>query len=150
MKEEKVEIQLEPIKLNTLKVKIKGVTPLLMDRFPESTKAEILAKQSGVSKSSKKKVRDTKEEIQSAIHVTLDGEVGFPSAGFKRGMMECTSFVGDKMFSKKLVSGAVKIVNSKDGLIPISFKKQDVLKHNIEHNIKFSPQFHEWKALPRE
>ena len=44
-------------------------------------------------------------------------------------MMECTAFLGDKMFSKKMVSGAVRITNAIDGLILIKSKKQDILKH---------------------
>lgn len=141
-----VEVALEPITVKTLEVTVKGKTPLIMDRFPEEVQEEILAKQAGVSKSSKKKVRDTKKEVIDAIHVTSKGKVGFPAAGFKRGMMEVTSFVGDKFFSKKLVSGAVKIMNVEDGLIQIDYKRQDVLKHAIGHNMKFSPQFHDWSA----
>ena len=145
-KVEEVEVILPPINVKTLTVGIVGKTPLIMDRFPEDVQKEILAKQTGISKSSKKKVRDVKKETEEAIHVTGNGEVGFPAAGFKRGMMEATSFVGDKFFSKKLVSGAVKIMNVEDGLIPIKYKKQDVLKHTIDHNMKFSPQFHGWSA----
>ncbi len=143
-KEKKIEILLEPIKVKILKVKIIGKTPLIMDKFPETAKEQILAKQTGVSKSSKKRVRNTDQETIDAIHKTSNGKIGFPAQAFKSGMMESTSFVGDKFFSKKLVSGAVKIINVIDGLIPITFKKQTVLKHNIECNTKFSPQFHGW------
>jgi len=146
IKEKKIEIILQPINVGSITVKLNGKTPLLMDRFPESVKKEILAKQAGVAKGNKKKLRDTKEEIVQAIHVTNSGKVGYPAFGFKKGMMECTSFVGDKMFSKKLVSGAVKIMNAEDGLIPIKFKKQDILQHNIGSQTKFTPQFHDWNC----
>lgn len=147
-KEEKkgVNVTIEPMNLKGLKIKIKGLTPLLMDKFPERAKLDILGKQTGISKSGKKKVRDTKEETLEAVHVTASGKIGYPAHGFKMGMMESTSFVGDKFFSKKLVSGAVKIMNAEDGLIPIRFKKQSVLTHNIECNTKFSPQFHDWEC----
>lgn len=145
-KVEKIEIKVDPLRLKKMKVTLKGMTPLLMDRLPESVKEQILAKQTGVAKSAKKKVRDTAQEVKDAIHVTSTGKIGFPAAGFKAGMMECTSFVGDKFFSKKLVSGAVKIINVVDGLVPIKYKKQTVLKHNIEHNTKFSPCFHGWST----
>jgi len=144
--ENKIEVVLQPINVGTIKVKIKGKTPLLMDKFPEDVKKGILAKQAGVSKGNKKKTRDTTEETQQAIHITSTGKIGYPSFGFKKGMMECTSFVGDKMFSKKLVSGAVKIMNSDEGLIPIEFSKQTVLEHNIGNNTKFTPMFHDWNC----
>ncbi len=146
MKTKKIQVELQPIMVSTIKVEITGKTPLLMDRFPDSAKQGILAKQTGVSKGNKRKTRDTKQEIKDAIHYINPRQVGFPSEGFKRGMIECTSFVGDKMFSKKLVSGAVKILNGVNGLIPLKFRKQDVLEHAIGHNVKFSPQFHGWSC----
>jgi len=146
MKEKKKEIIIQPIKIGMIKVKLQGKTPLLMDRFTDEAKQQILAKQTGVSKGNKKKVRDTKDEVLQAIHVTSKGQVGFPAQGFKRGMMECTSFVGDKFFSKKLISGAVRIVNAEEGLIPITYKRQDVLEHNIGSVVKFTPQFHDWRC----
>ncbi len=145
-KEKKVEVVLQPISVGTIKVQIRGKTPLLMDKFPDEVKKGILAKQAGVSKGNKKKVRDTKQETQEAIHVTSTGQIGYPAFGFKKGMMECTSFVGDKMFSKKLVSGAVKIMNVEDGLIPIKYEKQTVLEHNVGSNTKFSPMFSGWSC----
>ncbi len=141
----KVGVDIESLRIGTLTVPIKGKTPLLMDRMSEETKQEILAKQTGVSKSGKKKVRDTKEESLAAIHMTSTGKIGFPSAGFKKGMMDCTSFVGDKFFSKKLIQG-IMIVNAEEGLIPIKFKKQSILEHNIGNVTKFTPQFHEWSC----
>ncbi len=144
--ETKKQIEIAQIRVGTVTVPIKGKTPLLMDRFTEETKKAILSKQTGLSKSNKKKVRDIKKETVDAIHITSKGQIGFPAAGFKTGMIECTSFVGDKAFSKKLVSGAVKIINIEDGLIPIKFKKQDVLEHNIGSQTKFSPQFHDWNC----
>ena len=145
-KENKVEVVLQPISVGTIRVQIKGKTPLLMDKFPDEVKKGILAKQAGVSKGNKKKTRDTKQETQEAIHVTSTGQIGYPAFGFKKGMMECTSFVGDKMFSKKLVSGAVKIMNVEDGLIPIEYGKQTVLEHNVGSNTKFSPMFNNWSC----
>ena len=53
--------------------------------------------------------------------------------------------MGDKFFSKKLVQG-IRLINSVEGLIPIKCKKQDVLKTNVKHNMKFFPQFHDWSC----
>ncbi len=140
----KVEVSIPKINLKRAVFSIKGKTPLLIDKMPEDTLKAIQDKQTGISKSGKK-VRDIDSEIEKAIHRISSGEVGFPSGGFKFGMIESTSFVGDKMFSKKLIKG-LQIVNSVEGLIPITFKKQDVLIHNIESNTKHTPQFHDWSC----
>lgn len=142
-KETKKEIRLAEIRVAEITVPIVGKTPLLMDRFPPKTRDAILAKQTGVSKTATKTPRKIEEETREAVHMTRSKKVGFPAEGFKRGMMECTSYVGDKFFSKKLIMG-IQIVNTEDGLVPIKWKKQDVLEHNIGHTTKFSPRFHDW------
>ena len=140
----KKEVSIAPIRIAKAVFPVVGKTPLLIDKMPEETLKAIQDKQTGVSKSAKKK-RDIDKEIENAIHKLPDGTVGFPSAGFKAGMIEATSFVGDKMFSKKLIRG-LKILNSVNGLVPIKFKKQDILIHNIESNTKHTPQFHNWSC----
>lgn len=148
-KEEKAQVKviLQPLNIQTLQIKIKGVTPLLMDKMPDTVKQAILEKQAGVSKGNKKMVRDVKKETQDAVHATSTNQIGFPSYGFKKALMECTSYVGDKMFSKKMVAGAVQIVDTQDGLVPITYGKMDVLEHSINGQTKFSPQFHDWSCV---
>lgn len=85
------------------------------------------------------------QEVEEAIHKTMDGQIGYPMAGFHKGMIESTSFVGDKFFSKKLVSGAIKI-KAIDGLIPIKFEKRDIYTRQVLHSTKVSPRFHGWSA----
>jgi len=144
--ENKMRVGVQPIKVGRIKAPIRGKTALGMDDFPDEVKKQILAKQAGIAKGNKKKVRDIKQETQDAIHITSTGKIGFPASGFKKGMMNCTSRVGDKFFSKSLVSGAVKIINGEDGLIPIKFKKQTVWEHTIKGNTKFTPLFHDWSC----
>jgi len=133
------------INLETVNFKIKGMSPLLMDKFPDEAKKQITEKQEGKSQT-KKKPRDIKLEKIQAVHVTSDGQIGFPAVGFKAGLIESTSFIGDKFFSKKLLKG-IQIVNANEGLVPIEFKKQDILEHNIQSNTKYSPQFHDWECI---
>ncbi len=148
VKEEKgMEIKLSPLNLGSFKVKIKGKTPLIMDKMPADVKQGIIDKQTGVSKTNKKKIRNIDSEIELAIHKTNDNRVGFPSYGFKKGMMESTGRLGDKFFSKKLVSGAMKLIGTVDGLIPLKYEKQDVIQHTVKGQTKFSPQFHDWSCV---
>ena len=145
-KEKTIEVKTIPLNLNEIKITVVGKSPLVMGKMSEETKKGILDKQTGITKGNKKKVRDIEKESTEAIHKTNDGTIGFPFHGFKAGMMDVTSFIGDKFFSRKLVSGAVQITNVVDGLIPIKFKKQDILEHFINPNTLFSPQFHEWSC----
>jgi hypothetical protein len=140
-----VGIQIQQINLSTVNFKIVGTSPLLIDKMPSETLKEIEDKQSGKSQV-KKKIRDIDKEIERAIHKTHDGKIGFPAAGFKNGLIESTSFVGTKDFSKKLLRG-IQIVNAIDGLIPIEFKKQVICVHNVKSNTKHTPQFNDWSCV---
>ena len=143
-KVKKIEVKLQPLNIKVLSVEIVGKTPLLMDKRSDDTLKEILDKQKGVSKSAKKKVRDLKSETELAIHKTSKGTIGFPAHGFKAGMINAAARVGDKFFSKVLIRGSIRIINQEEGLIPITYGKQDILEHNIGTNTKMTPQFHNW------
>lgn len=143
-KEETKEIRVPALRLSNAKIPIKGISPLLMDKMPMETLKAIEDKQSGKIKSGKK-LRNIDKEIELSIHYLPDGTIGFPAQGFMAGLIESTSFIGDKFFSKKLVRG-IKIMNATNGLIPIKFEKRDILVHNIQSNTKHTPQFHNWET----
>lgn len=143
-KKEQKTVSILPIKVGLASFKIRGKTSLLCDKMPQDTLKAIEEKQTGKKKTGKQ-LRDIDKEIDNAIHYMNDGSIGFPAAGFKAGMIESTSFIGDKMFSKKLIRG-IQIVNTVDGLIAIKFKKQDILTHNVGSNTKHTPQFHDWSC----
>ncbi len=148
MKKEELKIEkqvsIAPINIAKATFPILGKTPLLIDKMPEETLKKIQEKQTGKSKTGKE-VRDINKEIENAVHYLPDGTIGFPAAGFTAGMIEATSFVGDKMFSKKLMRG-LKILNAVNGLVPIKYKKRDILIHNVGSNTKHNPQFHDWSC----
>lgn len=143
--EKKIVIPTLNINLVTAKFKIVGTSPLLMDKFPEDVKKQIEEKQTGQGQT-RKYLRDIDKEQKQAIHRLPNGNIGFPAGGFKAGMIEATSFVGSKSFSKKLLRG-MQIVNAVDGLVPIEYKKQDICIHSIGSNTKHTPQFHDWSCI---
>ncbi len=145
-KEKSIEITVPKLNLGMLKIKIKGKTPLLMDKFPEQVREQILDKQLGRTKG-KKQLRDLDWEYENAIHRISDKKIGFPAQGFKSAMVESTSFVGSRDFSKKLLKG-IQIINSEgNDLIPITYKKLSKLKHYPkDSNTKISPMLEDWEC----
>ena len=139
-------IELMPLNIKTITINIIGKTPLLMDKMPQETLNNILAKQTGLSNTNKKKVRDTSNETSNAIHKTSMGKIGYPASAFKKAMIDATSRVGDKFFSKGLVMGAIRIINSVEGLVLLKYSKQSVLEHNVGSNVKFTPMFQDWSC----
>lgn len=145
-KELKLEIVVPTLNLGVLKVKVKGKTPLLIDRFPDDVRENILDKQIGLTKG-KKQLRDMDAEYDKAFHRLSNGDLGFPAQGFKSAMIESTSFVGSRDFSKKLLKG-IQIINSEENdLIPIKYKKISKLKHYPKAgNTKISPMLEDWEC----
>lgn len=145
-KETKLEMIVPTLNLGVLKVKIKGKTPLIMDKFPDDVREQILDKQIGITKG-KKQLRDMDAEYDKAFHKLSNGEIGFPAQGFKSAMIESTSFVGSRDFSKKLLKG-IQIINSEgNDLIPIKYKKISKLKHYPKAgNTKISPMLEDWEC----
>jgi len=139
-------ISVPKLKLNMIRVGIKGTTPLLVDRFPESVREQILEKQRGLTKG-KKQLRDLDLEFNNALHKIDKNTFGFPAQGFKSAMIESTSFVGSKDFSKKLLKG-IQIINSEgNDLIPITYNKLNKLTHYPKGgNTKISPMFEGWSC----
>jgi len=146
MKEKKIEIVVPKLNLGIVKVKIKGTSPLLMDKFPESVRQEILEKQEGKTQG-KKKLRDLDLEFENAIHRISDKQLGFPAQGFRSAMIESTSFVGKNSFSKKLFKGIIIMNGEGNDLIPIKYKKLSKLKHYPKGSItKISPMLEDWEC----
>ena len=142
----KLEISVPSLNLGMIKVQIKGKSPLLMDKFPESVREQILEKQVGKTKG-KKTIRDMDWEFENAFHKLPNGNIGFPAQGFKSAMIESTSFVGSKDFSKKLLKG-IQIINSEgNDLIEIRYKNISRLKHYPKAgNTKISPMLEDWEC----
>jgi hypothetical protein len=145
-REQKLELVVPRLNLGILKVQLKGNTPLLMDRFPESIREQILEKQIGRTQG-KKQIRNMDLEYENAFHKLPKGGIGFPAQGFKSAMIESTSFVGSKDFSKKLLKG-IQIINSEgNDLIPIKYKNISKLRHFPKGgNTKISPMLEDWEC----
>ena len=144
--EQKLEIIVPRLNLGILKVQIKGNTPLLMDKFPESVREQILEKQTGRTQG-RKQIRNMDLEYDNSFHKLPSGGIGFPAQGFKSAMIESTSFVGSKDFSKKLLKG-IQIINSEgDDLIPIKYKNISKLRHFPKGgNTRISPMLEDWEC----
>jgi len=143
------EVSVEAIELKTFDLKVEGVSPLLMHKFSDASKKEMVDKQVGVTKERQK--RDIEQELLDCVHKTSEGKIGFPASGFKKAMAEAAPYLTD--MNKKLVKGAFQILGN---ILPIKFKKQVVNeavcrlsgRGNVSM-VRFRPEFHDWTiSLP--
>lgn len=143
------EVKIEPLAISTMKVKIIGVTALLLNRMSEKEKQLMLDKQMGKG-TEKNKIRNPKEEVEAKIHKMSSGSVGVPADAIKMALIESAPAL--EMF-KKEVTGGLFILAEENGLVPISYKKMITNESTTRDGnaartprTTFRPQFEGWSC----
>jgi len=88
----------------TAKFKVVGLTPLVIHKFSEKSKNQIVQTQSEGSKAKGKKVREPKDfdqVYQNARHLSLEGWDGVPASAFKSSMISACRATDLKMTTAK-------------------------------------------------
>lgn len=116
-----VEVNLKRIEKRTIKVKIRGITPLLMEKMDMSV-VEAYDKKKSL-KTVEKDTRSEEEKVENKIHKTSEGEIGFPAIAFHKAMIEVAPYI--EGLDKKLVRGSVRVLGD---MIPINFREQTTNK----------------------
>lgn len=119
-KKKNKEVELKKLVKEQIKLKLRGITgtTLLMEKMDMDVVEKYDKKKA--QKITKKDTRLEKEKVEDKIHHTKEGNIGFPAAGFKGGMIEVAPKLG---LYKKDVRGAVRVLGN---IIPINFKEQQV------------------------
>ena len=122
MGKSKVEIKSNPIEVATMEIGIVGETPLLMEKFSDASRQQLLNIAVGKGRE-KRKNRDMNQEVKDKIHQANNGKPGFPACAFKKAMVEAAVYI-DGM-DKKRVRGSLFVIGD---VVPIAFKKMTVNK----------------------
>jgi len=86
-------IIIKPLDLVTLRIGVVGTAPLLMHKFSEKAKKEMLDKQMGKTRSRKREPKDPRDDYQNSMYLLPDGSPGFPVLAFKSGMIDACRYV---------------------------------------------------------
>jgi len=99
---EVTQVQIPEIKFSQMVVKIKGKTPLLMNKWTETSIDELEKKQTKEA-TNKKGAREPKKEFKEHQHyIQNNGKVinGFPSAGIKKALVSAGGRFADEKMTK--------------------------------------------------
>tara|TARA_Y100000310_G_scaffold340893_1_gene438211 strand:+ start:1125 stop:1721 length:597 start_codon:yes stop_codon:yes gene_type:complete len=147
-KSKQVEVVIQPIELATMQIKLNGETPFLMQKLSSTIRQQLIDMQTGKGKE-KNKNRDLKKEVEDKIHRLENGDVAFPSSGFKKAMVEVAPYL-DGM-DKKKAKGSFNIIGE---LIPLKYKKMVVNKAvgrdsgiNRAPREIWRPEFRDWSCV---
>ncbi len=147
--------ELQKLNVQKVSVKIKGLSPLIMHRWDEKAKQQMLDKQ--MKKTVKKEAKDPKAQYESSIYKLDDGRLGFPSDAFKAAMVRGADLLGGKTIGMAMnrmrmgffVHGEYGTKDDRD-LVPISGKismREDMVRLNgTTSDIRYRGQIQNWSA----
>lgn len=147
-------VELKPLEMATFTVNVRGITPLIHNKYSDEKAAEMRERYESGTKVKKKNEAKLKsslhDELAQKVHKFSDGSVGFPAAGFQKGIVEVsTHFEG---LTKKLVK-TVQIVGGEYNLVHIAYDEVVVnearcrrSEQNRAPYTAFRPEFRGWSC----
>jgi len=140
------------IAADRLQIPIRGTAPLIVHRFSEKAKKQMLGIQTG--EKTPKELRDPQADYEAALYrVKGTDELGFPAIGFKAATVSAARFYGKDVTMTSLrqflffagvqgVDGQMLVVIDGDPTM-----REDVVRLNRQGtDLRYRPQFTEWSA----
>lgn len=145
------QVQIDQIAAETISVPIIGTSPLIVHRFSEKAKRQMLDNMQG--RKTPKTTKDPEGEYEAAFYRLKDGRYGFPAIAFKAATIGACRFYG-----KSVTMAATRLYvfftgeAGEDGqpLCPIvgePHMREDVVTvGNRGHDLRYRPEFPEWST----
>lgn len=144
-------LEIERLQTETIFVPIIGTAPLMVHRFSEKAKLQMLDAMQGIKKV--KENKDPEAEYQSAFYRFGDGRFGFPAIGFKDCAVSAARFYGGitMVLLRQIlfVHGDLGVDNQ--ALVHIegdqAIMREDVVRVGMGGtDLRYRPQFTNWSA----
>jgi len=165
----KLAINILPPNIKRVQIKIAGVRPLVMHRWPEKARAEMLDKHMGKALK-KKQPKNPRKLFESTLHVfkkgkfsykntddigvgevLFTGQLGIPACAIKAAIVSASRNTGAKIAT--LLRGAVFVKGSTNDLVPIEYKslwmREDMVRLSgigRTPDIRFRGEVRDWTA----
>lgn len=146
------QIQIQRIAAETISVPIIGTSPLIMHRFSEKAKRQMLDNMQG--RKTPKEIKDPQAEYEAAFYKLKDGRYAMPAIAFKSATVGACRFFGKSvtMASTRqfiFVSGELGMDGQQ--MVPIDGEPQmreDVVTVGQSgHDLRYRPEFPEWSTI---
>lgn len=144
-------IEIHQISAETLLVPIVGTSPLIMHRFSEKAKRQMLDNMQG--RKTPKQPKDPQAEYEAAFYRLKGGEYGFPALAFK------AATVGGARFYSGVTMTALKQFMylrgevGDDGRALTRIEGEPIMREDVVtvgrngSDLRYRPQFTEWRAI---
>lgn len=114
--QEESKLMIPPIKKAVAVVTIVGDSPLLVNKFSEKSKREMLEKQTKKAKGAKE-ARDPMAEIEAATYRLPNKKFGIPASGLKNCAVSACKFIDGVPMTR--AKGAFFVMEDADGLVEL-------------------------------
>ena len=142
--------ELQKIKVEQTTISISGLSPLIMHRWSEKARKEMLDKQ--MKKAVKKEAKSPEEQYEASVYKMDDGRLGFPADAFKKAMIRGAKQIGLVMTDARtsfFVHGEYCTRDDRE-LVPIMGEiqpREDMVRLNgSKADIRFRGQVVTWSA----
>ena len=149
--------ELQQIKVAKTTIHIKGLSPLIMHRWDEKAKKQMLDKQ--MKKTVKKEAKSPEDQYDASVYWMTDEKdrVGFPADAFKKAMVRGADLLGGKDVGMPMVKMRMAFFihgeySARDDreLVPIngtiSMREDMVRLNGATSDIRFRGQVQDWDA----
>lgn len=142
-------LEVREFSIRNISIPITGISPLIVHRWSEKARKEILDKEMGKAKSRKREIKVPKEDFEAAKHKSPLGWEGFPAAGFKAAMIRGAKSLG--MVMKDVQTAFfVKADCEQTQLIKINgaaqMREDMVRVGNGGASVRFRPEYLKWDS----
>lgn len=145
-------VHIDRIEAETIRVPILGTSPLIVHRFAEKAKKQMLDNMQG--RKSPKEPKDPQAEYEACFYRLKGGGYGFPVTAFKQATVGGARFYGKSVTMKGLKQSVFfrgELGDDGLGLAPIEGEPQmreDAVKVGINgRDLRYRPIFLEWSTV---
>lgn len=142
--------ELQKIKIEEATITVRGMSPLIMHRWSEKARKQMLDKQ--MKKTVKKEAKCPEEQYESSVYYLDDGRLGFPADAFKKAMIRGAKHIGLVMTDARtsfFVHGEYCTRDDRE-LVPIKGEvkpREDMVRiSGGTSDIRFRGQVVEWET----
>src|ERR1700674_1136233 len=156
----KGQISIDEMVLGRMRIRIVGTSPLIVHKWDEKVKKEMLDAQMGIPKAAgtpKHAKKDPEADYRASLYIRADKSYGFPAIGLKAAAVRACTFMSDMKMTEArgmfhiipdlvMVDGALL----KDDLVKIDGEphmRQDMVRVGMgSADIRHRAEFKEWSS----
>ena len=140
-KQDAQEVKLPGIAIEGLRLRLIGTSALIVHKWSEKAKKQMLDKQMGRA-SQGKAPKDPEQDYRESLYIRDDGSYGFPAVAFKAAAVRAGTYCDMKMV---FLRGAFHVEGD---LVPIEGEpepREDMVRVGMgTADIRYRPQFPKW------